>query len=549
METKGALDSRSDEDMHHYSWMGAEAWYNPLPQRPPGADDSRIPDQAVNLGVAGHHGDSLVLVMVGLPARGKTHTSRRLLRYLEFFYGSKSKIFNVGNYRREEVSKDDGEVVKDTTFVSAEFFNPNNEAAMGIRQKACALAIEDLRAFMDDKSSGDANKIAILDATNSTVERRTWLVNELKSHKYKTMFIENVCTNKERIEANIRAVKLGSPDYKNVDPDLAVKDFESRIKNYEDVYEPLGSSPEEDKYSWVRMVDCRYFEVNRVRGYIQSTVVQALMSTTLDSKTFYIAAMGQTVYDKEGKLGGDSDLTESGREYARRLGDFARKELPLETETCRLWIPGTRAARATVEHLPHSVISANQIRKARSHIGLSQLGDAAASPSPSGDGSPNSIFRGAGTPAPFGGGGGAFSMNPSMSLSRDIGDWVQLLPREVRGLEPRYLGMFDGATPDQFDQQEEEAARFREFRLQYRFPRGESLLDVVARLDTVILEMTRTTGVVMLVVSKAVMRILLAYWTGRSREEIPDIDAPEHCCIRLRTMTYGVEQTCFNIGP
>ena len=157
-------------------------------------------------------------------------------------------------------------------------------------------------------------------------------MNQLSSKNWKVMFVENICTSKERIEANIRAVKLGSPDYKHVDPDVAVKDFERRIKNYEQVYEPLGTSPIENKWSWVKMVDCRSFEVNKIHGFVQSTVVQALMSgTTLDSKTFYIAAVGQTVYDKEGKLGGDSPLTEKGEAYAKRLGDFVRKELPLET--------------------------------------------------------------------------------------------------------------------------------------------------------------------------------------------------------------------------
>merc|ERR1719316_754854 len=127
--------------------------------------------------------------------------------------------------------------------------------------------------------SGARNgRVAILDATNSTVERRKWAMDLLTSKSWKVMFVENICTNKERIEANIRAVKLGSPDYKHIDPDVAVKDFESRIKNYEKVYEPLGTHPMESKWSWVKMVDCRSFEVNKVHGFVQSTVVQALMS-------------------------------------------------------------------------------------------------------------------------------------------------------------------------------------------------------------------------------------------------------------------------------
>jgi signal recognition particle GTPase len=38
--------------------------------------------------------------MVGLPARGKTYISKKLCRYLNWI-GLKTKVFNVGEYRRE----------------------------------------------------------------------------------------------------------------------------------------------------------------------------------------------------------------------------------------------------------------------------------------------------------------------------------------------------------------------------------------------------------------------------------------------------------------
>ncbi|KAI4803102.1 hypothetical protein KUCAC02_006659 [Chaenocephalus aceratus] len=41
-----------------------------------------------------------VIVMVGLPARGKTYMSKKLTRYLNWI-GLPTKVFNVGEYRRE----------------------------------------------------------------------------------------------------------------------------------------------------------------------------------------------------------------------------------------------------------------------------------------------------------------------------------------------------------------------------------------------------------------------------------------------------------------
>lgn len=41
----------------------------------------------------------MVIGMVGLPARGKTYISRKICRYLNWL-GFKSRVFNIGNYRR-----------------------------------------------------------------------------------------------------------------------------------------------------------------------------------------------------------------------------------------------------------------------------------------------------------------------------------------------------------------------------------------------------------------------------------------------------------------
>ncbi|KAG7234689.1 hypothetical protein INR49_004093 [Caranx melampygus] len=64
-----------------------------------------------------------VIVMVGLPARGKTYMSKKLTRYLNWI-GMPTKVFNVGEYRREAVKN----------YSSYDFFKPDNECAVKIRQ-------------------------------------------------------------------------------------------------------------------------------------------------------------------------------------------------------------------------------------------------------------------------------------------------------------------------------------------------------------------------------------------------------------------------------
>ncbi|ESN92590.1 hypothetical protein HELRODRAFT_189517 [Helobdella robusta] len=67
----------------------------------------------------------LAIVMVGLPARGKTYIAKKLTRYLNWV-GFDTKVFNVGEYRREAVSQ---------TMSNADFFNPNNADARTIREE------------------------------------------------------------------------------------------------------------------------------------------------------------------------------------------------------------------------------------------------------------------------------------------------------------------------------------------------------------------------------------------------------------------------------
>ena len=62
-----------------------------------------------------HRRQKLVLVMVGLPARGKSYVAQKLERYLNW-NGYLTRIFNVGEYRRARFGAP----------ASADFFSPEN---------------------------------------------------------------------------------------------------------------------------------------------------------------------------------------------------------------------------------------------------------------------------------------------------------------------------------------------------------------------------------------------------------------------------------------
>ena len=184
--------------------------------------------------------DKIVCVMVGLPARGKSYISRRLSQYIGFFFGTPTKVFNVGDYRRKASCGN---------FQSAEFFDHTNEQGLLERQRACDDALADLSRWMaevvpnkvdknnDIHLSGDFGAVAIFDATNSTRERRARICELLKPTGAKVIFIESVCHDPAMIKRNILHAKVGGKDYSGVETDAAVADFEARISKYEAVYE------------------------------------------------------------------------------------------------------------------------------------------------------------------------------------------------------------------------------------------------------------------------------------------------------------------------
>lgn len=58
-----------------------------------------------------------------------------------------------------------------------------------------------------------SNKVAILDATNSTKSRRKWIYEKLEAAKVAHLFVESKCDDEDLIMGNILEVKTTSPDY------------------------------------------------------------------------------------------------------------------------------------------------------------------------------------------------------------------------------------------------------------------------------------------------------------------------------------------------
>ena len=194
--------------------------------------DGKIPDRDV--------ASKLVVIMVGLPARGKSYITKKIQRYLAWQQHN-TEIFNVGHRRRvaagmtdkepepvinnggdgssqpeqaaaillngvpaplqeptelnldtpQKLEKDEAKELNDQ---SADFFDPKNENARKVREQLALDTLDELLNYL----LCQGGSVGILDATNSTIQRRQLLVDRIKAKEPKLgiLFIESVCTDK-----------------------------------------------------------------------------------------------------------------------------------------------------------------------------------------------------------------------------------------------------------------------------------------------------------------------------------------------------------------
>lgn len=159
------------------------------------------------------------------------------------------------------------------------------------------------------------------------------------------LFLESKCDDPAVIATNVALkVQSGDPDYAGMSREEAERDFKRRIDAYEKVYQTVT----EPDLSFCRIMNVgQRVTMNRIQGYLQSRIAFYLMNLHLKPRSIYLSRVsysfaigvtadaqhGESMYNVEGKIGGDSDLSPRGWEYAKALPDLIKKNIgegPLE---------------------------------------------------------------------------------------------------------------------------------------------------------------------------------------------------------------------------
>ncbi len=117
--------------------------------------------------------------------------------------------------------------------------------------------------------------------------------------------------------------------------------------------------------------------------------------------------------------------------------------------------------------------------------------------------------------------------------------------RELREIE---VGICDGLTYEQVQELYPKEYEARETdKLNYRYPRGESYLDVINRLEPIIFQIESQTIPLLIVAHQAVLRCLYAYFIDLPNEEAPYLSIPLHCVIKLTPQAFGCSEKRFKV--
>lgn len=245
------------------------------------------------------------------------------MRYLSWL-SIKAKLFLYDDYRRDL---------------------PLTEDRWQVNEEACGRWIDLALGSMTQWFDESEGVVGVLDGSNHVRAIRQRVVNHCKKRGIQVLFLESWFDHPDLVATNISDVTSNSPNYENGGT------VAERIALYEKDYQTLDTQSDSE-LSFVKMVNIHQSViVNRIELYLQSRIVYYLMNFHVKPRTIWLSRHGESMYNLEGKIGGDADLSPRGLQYARKLPEMMRK-LVGDSELT-VWVLTLKRTHQTAQYLPY----------------------------------------------------------------------------------------------------------------------------------------------------------------------------------------------------
>ncbi|SCW03796.1 LAFE_0G18404g1_1 [Lachancea fermentati] len=198
------------------------------------------PRRQRGLSISSNSSEKLVVILVGLPAGGKSTISNHLIQFLSHNTSTqhmRCKVFNAGQVRRKLSCR--GRPMALANNSSEDLFNPKNTQK---KEKYAKITLKELFSEL----SSDLCDVAIFDATNSTERRRSFLFHEMRvfnsdiSHNFHItpLVLQVSSVDHAFVRYNIHN-KTFNQDYFDKPYEFAVRDFARRLSHYYSQFVPF----------------------------------------------------------------------------------------------------------------------------------------------------------------------------------------------------------------------------------------------------------------------------------------------------------------------
>lgn len=504
----------------------------------------------------------LMVIMVGLPARGKSFLSRKLERFL-FWRGEQVRIFNVGERRRTHSSSGS----HDASFFGEGNRDVREHIAQGVLSEAIrwlkygddgpsptaskeasppaperrALALARGRSGSvsesdEDPSQRRPNRTAIFDATNSSMMRRRAVAETMAKElpSCRVVFVESVCDDEAVIERNLRQKVAMSPDYRAMPFDDAIADLRQRIAKYESQYESLSTR---ERLSFIKLFNLSsQLHINLIYGTIAKSLVPYLMGINISRRPLWLVRAAHCTGTPPSTPTADrqsttvvvtrnAPLSAEGLAFAQRLGRFVARRCA-EFAASELAETPSPSCSASLDLTEGS---------AAAHLAAMDLAAAAAASSPTSSGADAD---------PHGGGAVCTVFTSTLPRSIQTADYCNCRdgrPQTTSALNPLDRGIAYGWTEEQFEARlPDECAKWRADVRHTRFPGGESFSDLFQRIEPLLIELEQQTAPVLIVGHLSVLQALASYFTGATLEEALKSSIPHHTVLQLTPSSHSM---------
>lgn len=414
---------------------------------------------------------------------------------------------------------------------SEKFFDPSNRMGTEARAQFRVAVLDSMIGWLQDEG-----QVAVYDASNATEEQRKFVKDKLESafrqasadkksiSWCRLIWIECSTDDPITIERNFFEATIKSSDFEGMSKSEALAQFQKKMQHYTTGYCGLEEEQNPDPHtSFIKISDGgKRVVAHNVMGYLESKLVSFLMNVHSEPRTVLLARHGQTDYNVNDRVGGDSDLTNDGREFGKNLARF------IHTMENNNWVVPTAEATAAAQVSTSSSSSISSSSDRDRFLLYEKFDDSERRMS-----SELVVWTS--------------TANRAVQTVESVKSWLNVAWNALAEID---AGVCESMTYTEIRvKMPLEYAERQKDKYYWRYPRGESYADVTRRLEPVIFEIERQRRPVLVVAHRAVLRCLLGYFEGTPKEQVPFVPLPLHSVVVMNADREGWRSQRFRLPP